>query len=133
MRVLLVEDDDLVRLCLAEGLDDAGWRVTAAASGEEALRQAHADGAPAVIVTALLLGRRVSGAELIAAVRRRWPPIAAVLISGANVSEPHLGPDDRFLRKPFHIGALVQVIEALTAKQALTDRPAHRWAGMGAR
>jgi CheY-like chemotaxis protein len=123
MDVLLVEDDDLVRLYLAEGLGEAGLRVAAAADAERALALLDADRAlPVVLVTDLALGRGMTGIELIAAARRRWPRIRAVLISGADVAELRLGPDDRFLPKPFRLDALVRVVEELAAGQAVSGR-----------
>jgi len=50
MRVLLVEDDALVRLFAAEALSDEGFEVVQAASGDEALRACE-EGAPDVLFT----------------------------------------------------------------------------------
>src|SRR4029453_17515515 len=36
-RVLVVEDETLIRACLAEGLEDAGYQVDTAPNGREAL------------------------------------------------------------------------------------------------
>lgn len=115
--VLLVEDDELVRMCLAEGLGDAGWRVAEASSGGQALALAELDGGSAVLVTDLYLGCGMDGTELVALARRRWPRLRAVLISGADVAGTSLGPGDRFLRKPFRLDALVGVIQELAAGQ----------------
>ncbi len=124
MDVLLVEDDDLVRLCLAEGLGEAGLRVAEAADAERALALLDADEAspPAVLVADLALGRGMSGTELIAAARRRLPNLRAVLISGSDVADPCLDPDDRFLPKPFRLDALVRVVEELAAGQAVSGQ-----------
>jgi len=48
--VLLVEDDDMIRDCLAELLADIGWRVTAAADADQALRIADTHMIPDVLV-----------------------------------------------------------------------------------
>lgn len=123
MDVLLVEDDDLVRRCLAEGLGEAGLRVATAANAEQALGALDAlEAAPVVLVTDLALGPGLDGIALIAAARGRWPRLGAVLISGADVAEPCLGPDDRFLPKPFHLDALVHLVQELTARQAVSSR-----------
>lgn len=122
MDVLLVEDDDLVRLCLGIALGDAGLSVVAAADAGRALELAAADGAPAVLVADVVLGRGMDGPALVAVARRRWPGLGVVLMSGANVAAPALGPNDRFLRKPFDLTALVRLVARLAAGRTAADR-----------
>ncbi len=117
--VLLVEDDALVRECLAEVLGDAGWRVGKAAGAAEALDRIAADGMPGVLVTDLALGRGMDGLALIDAARLRWPGVRAVLISGTDMAEPVLDPGDRFLRKPFHVDTLTRAVSELAAGQGV--------------
>ena len=111
--VLLVEDDETVRECLTELLIDAGWRIVAAASAEQALTLAEARGAPDVLITDHLLGSGMSGRALISAARHRWPMVGAVLISGADLAEPMLAARDRYLRKPFSGAELNQIVAEL--------------------
>lgn len=118
--VMLVEDDELVRKCLRELLDDVGGQVIAAANAAEALEWIAADGVPDVLVTDLQLGCGMNGLALIAAARLQWPGVRAVLISGTDTPEPPLDPGDRFLRKPFDIGTLTRAIAELVAGQART-------------
>lgn len=116
--VVLVENDALVRACLAEMLGDGGLRVTEAPSAAEALAAADAAGPSAVLVTDLHLGPGMDGAALIAALRERRPWMRAVLISGGKVAEGTLDPRDAFLPKPFHGEALVRAIEAVRGDAA---------------
>ena len=60
MKVLLVEDDALVRLFAAEALTDEGFQVVEAASGDEALK-ACAEGAPDVLFTEHSAARHAHG------------------------------------------------------------------------
>lgn len=117
--VLLVEDDALVRECLAEVLGDAGWRVGEAAGAAEALDRIAADGMPGVLVTDLALGRGMNGPSLIDAARLWWPGLRAVLISGTDMAEPALGRGDRFLRKPFDVDTLTRAVAELAAGQGV--------------
>lgn len=110
MDVLLVEDDDLIRDCLAELLAHNGWRVTAVADAAQALQMADAGMVPDVLVTDLRLGHGMNGTALISAARRRWPLVCAVLMSGADGAEPVLARGDQYLRKPFSGGSLIQLI-----------------------
>lgn len=124
VRLLLVDDDELIRECLAELLTDAGWRVTAAASAEDALRIADAGGPQHVLIADLLLGRGMNGLALVADARRRWPHVRAVLISGADVADPMLDPGDRYLRKPFSSKTLIQIVAELARPEV--DAPVMR-------
>ena len=121
LSVLLVEDDELIRECLAELLGDAGWRVTAAAGAEQALQWGEARTAPDVLVTDLCLGRPMNGLALIGAARRRWPLVPAVLMSGADLGEPVLAGGGRYLRKPFTGAALIQLIAELVRPCPMLD------------
>ena len=111
--VLLVEDDALLRECLAEMLADAGWEVAAVASADAALGHMQVGGRPDVLVTDLWLGAGMNGLALAAEARRRWPGLRAVLTSGADAATLPVHDGDRFLGKPFSMGALVQAVAEL--------------------
>ena len=119
--VLLVEDDALLRECLAEVLDDDGWQVIAVASAAAALDYMELGGMPNVLMTDLWLGAGMNGLTLIAEARQRWPMLHAVLASGADVGRLDMHPGDRFLGKPFSMDALIQVVTELTTKPAATS------------
>lgn len=118
--VLLVEDDSLLRECLAEMLGDAGWQVAVARDAAEALGQLDQGGMPGVLVTDLVLGRGRDGLALIAEARRRWPQVRAVLTSGADAARLDMHPADRFLGKPFTMDALIQAVTEL-AREAIAE------------
>src|SRR4051794_36912392 len=52
--VLIVEDERLIRACLAEGLEDAGYEVDTAPNGAEALARIVADPPDAVLLDLLM-------------------------------------------------------------------------------
>lgn len=114
MDVLLVEDDDLVRATSAEVLVDAGLEVAEAASGEQALCMGSAS-PPAVLVTDVDLGRGMSGLDVAAAARRRWPGLGVLYITGrpGNLQGVPLRGRDRFLSKPFRAAALIDTVRDL--------------------
>jgi len=68
-RVLLVDDDDIVRAHVANLLERSGYRVGEAASGAEALRALRGGGYPIVITDWKMPG--MSGLELCRALRAR--------------------------------------------------------------
>ncbi len=119
--MLLVEDDVLLRECLAEVLGDDGWQVTAVANAAAALDHMELGGMPNVLMTDLWLGTGMNGLALIDEARRRWPGLHAVLASGADVGTLDMHSSDRFLGKPFSMDALIQVVTELTRKPAATS------------
>ena len=114
--VLLVDDDASVRAVVAEMLRDAGHRVTEASSGLEALAALNG-GAEADVLVADVVMPGMSGKELADIVRRTWPALAVVYMTG-YADEHRLPADvqDAVLRKPFRIEELLRrVAEALPA------------------
>lgn len=57
VQVLLVEDEDLIVDMIKDALEDAGFAVTASASGEEALAAFDCGPGHCVLVTDINLGR----------------------------------------------------------------------------
>ncbi|MDB5683121.1 MAG: baeS [Sphingomonas bacterium] len=79
--ILLAEDDPEVRGMLTEQLSNAGHRITAVHSGEEALERLDRDAAFDLLITDLAMPR-ISGLELSARVGERWPRLPILLITG---------------------------------------------------
>ena len=80
-RLLLVDDEELVREIMAETLEDAGFAVLAAASGAEALALLVAGQSVDALITDLTMPG-MDGLALIGAVHERWPGLPAVLLTG---------------------------------------------------
>jgi|tagenome__1003787_1003787.scaffolds.fasta_scaffold18879264_1 DNA-binding response OmpR family regulator len=112
MKVLLVDDDELVRTTMLDMLEDAGFEVTEAASPEEAL---HRNGVPHpdLLITDVNLGSSLNGFDVAAAAHRLWPAVCVLLISGLPFERTELDPRDRCLRKPFSGWRLLQAISDL--------------------
>jgi FixJ family two-component response regulator len=110
MNVLLVEDDESIRSCLADLLIDAGLRVTPVASAREALAVEGLEG-PSVLLADVRLGPGMNGFKLVAEARQRWPGIRCVLMSGDPVvAQKSVGGPDLFLSKPFRTAKLLQAL-----------------------
>lgn len=84
-RVLVVDDDDVVRFVVAEALRQTGCDVSEAADGLDAIavleRLDAAGTLPAVVLFDLRMPR-MGGAELFVVLRDRWPLLARVLMTG---------------------------------------------------
>lgn len=119
MRVLLIEDDDLVRMMLSETLGSDGIEVDGLANAEDALILLGAGQVPDVLVTDIDLGPGLNGFDLAEIARSRHPDVEVILISGtAPKSETRrLRRHERFFQKPFATADLAAAIrEAGTAE-----------------
>ena len=128
-RVLLVEDQVLVREILAAALEDAGCQVLTAASGAEALALLGAGEAVDILVTDLSMPG-MDGASLIRAVQACRPDLPAIMLTGYAGADTSLltGPDPitgtgrprRFslLRKPVTTARVVDEIAVMLETQA---------------
>ena len=111
--ILVVEDEELVRLLATEVLGDAGYDVVAAPNGDVALELAAArDEAFDVVVTDIVMpGMR--GTEVVERLGR--PP--ALFMSGytgeTSVSRGLLGAGEPFLSKPFSPQSLLAAVRRI--------------------
>lgn len=123
--ILLIDDEELVRLTLREMLLSAGHTVADAANGREALAQFEA-AAPDLVITDILMPEQ-EGLQTIAQIRKLRPQVRIIAISGGGGTRT----DDLFryatimgaqraLSKPFKKKDLLDTIDAvLTA----ADKP----------
>jgi two-component SAPR family response regulator len=117
MRVLLVDDDELVRFTLTEMLSDAGHEVMETGDPHHALDPPEAFSPPDVLITDIDLRSGLNGFDVASNARRRWPEVRIILISGlpADHTGQSLDPRDRYLRKPLTGDRLLGTIEQLAA------------------
>lgn len=112
---LVVDDEDMVRMCTADVMLDMGFEVVEAASGEDAMREVAAGLQPDVLVTDQLMPG-MTGAELARAVQAACPGVAVVVVSGYTALEG-LEPGLVLLGKPFRQRDLVASVEAAQANR----------------
>ena len=117
--VLLVEDEDAVRLMANKLLQRRGYRVLLAENGEEALRVAGAHpGSIEVLLTDMTMPR-MSGLELARRMSERYPGIPIVFMSGYTeqpVPDGLIGESPTlFIHKPFSLDVLIQAIRDAVA------------------
>ena len=117
VRVLLVEDDALVRMANAAVLNEAGILVSEASSGEEALALLEADEGIGVLVTDFAMPG-MTGADLTRLVRRHRPGLPVLIVTGyaekAVLQDLGREPGIRILSKPIPPAALIgHIMEAL--------------------
>ena len=112
--ILLAEDDILLRMAAARGLERLGFRVRQAANGEAALKRLEAE-RPSLLVSDIRLPG-LDGVALAQAARAAHPELPILLISGyadegARAALPAL--DIGFLAKPFTLKTLGERVREL--------------------
>ena len=110
--ILLVEDEVLVRMSLAEQLRSAGYVVLEASNADEALDLLQSQRVR-VVVSDIRMPGRMDGVELARAIRAQRPEIKIVLASGESFSASHWGDTDGFFPKPYNAGRLIEHIKML--------------------
>jgi CheY-like chemotaxis protein len=114
-RVLLVEDDVLVRLLAVEALTDGGFDVAEAADAPEALRLLDGTEFDLMVTDVGLPG--MNGAELAARVRTERPLLKVLFTTGYG-AEDGVPTDLPTLRKPYAADALAATVRSLLAAPA---------------
>jgi len=111
--VLLVEDEDPVRLFSARALRNKGYKVVEAKTGEAALELLNG-GSFDLLVTDMVMPR-VDGAQVIREARKAMPDLPVICISGYTeesvLKEVESLDQLRFLSKPFSLKQLAAAVK----------------------
>lgn len=118
--ILLVEDEPAVRAVVARLLKARGYVVKAASCGVEALELAGTmDGPPALLISDVVMPD-MRGPALVERLRKRWPELQALLVSGYSGELTAAGAIDEsgcaFLQKPFTGDALAGKVREMLAE-----------------
>jgi CheY-like chemotaxis protein len=114
--VLVVDDDPAIRGLLSRHLENAGFLAIHAKDGIDALVKLR-DTLPTVIISDLEMPR-MSGVEFIGVVRRRFPVIPVVALSGSIPCEfsEEVKPDCWFEKSMLGFPELLQTVRYLARK-----------------
>ena len=118
MQVLVIDDDDQMRVLLEQAMQWAGFSVVAAENGRKGLRLFEEEPAD-LIITDLIMPEQ-EGLETIRILKQNYPTVKIIAISGGGRMGPEaylpaameLGADQVF-SKPFDIKELVDAVEKL--------------------
>ncbi len=104
-KVLVVEDDELVRSHVSNQLEILGYRVTAASNAAEALDILAGDDAFDLLFTDIIMPGGMNGRELASRALQRYPNLKVLYTSGytenAIVHQGRLDPGAQLLAKPY--------------------------------
>ncbi len=118
-RLLVVEDDDHIRTALRWALEDEGYTVEEAVSGEEACFRVDT-APPDVMVLDLMLGR-MDGFGVVRHVRRAHDLPIIVVSARADTSDIETALDagaDDYVTKPFGVDELMARLRAAVRRAA---------------
>jgi len=118
IRILLVDDDELVRAALSEVLEHSGFAVTSASDVVEALKHISSETYD-VLVTDLHMPGAGDGLTVVSAMRHANPKAVTLLLSAfpemAAAAQAILLEADEILLKPMDVVSLIQVINQRVA------------------
>jgi two-component system, cell cycle response regulator CpdR len=115
-RILLAEDDDVMRAYLARALEKNGYQVVTAATGREALDLVES-GTFDLLLTDIVMPE-MDGIELAQRAQALDPAPKVMFITGfaaVALQASDVVPDARLLSKPFHLKDLVRQVDMMFA------------------
>jgi len=108
-RILIAEDETRIASIVEKGLHSAGFAVTVAGSGPEALAHAQSGQFDLLILDIGLPGR--DGFDILQTLRSQGNPIAVIVLSardsGADIVRGLEGGADDYMSKPFRFDELL--------------------------
>lgn len=114
VRVLVVEDEALIRLSIVMMLETAGYEVLEAGHADEAIGLLERNDDVRLVVTDVDMPGSMDGAKLSHYVRNKWPPTQLLVVSGkSDAAALSLAPGVRFLAKPYSERALLALVREM--------------------
>jgi two-component system, response regulator PdtaR len=112
--VLVVDDEVLIRLLIADELRARGFNVIEAANSNEALAVLRSAVPVCLLFTDIRMPGPVDGIGLAGLARAEHPDLKVIVASGQTMTSVPKSAD-AFLRKPYDIDAVVQQVDRLLA------------------
>ncbi|MFZ2198433.1 MAG: response regulator [Thermodesulfovibrionales bacterium] len=119
-RILVVDDEDIVRTSCSRTLSPEGYEVRLAKNGVEGLKMASEERFDLVLTD--LKMPDMDGIEVLRIIKEKWPETAVIIVTGYQtvdtaVKAIKLGAYD-YIEKPFTPDALISAVaEAMANRQ----------------
>lgn len=114
--VLVVEDEPIVRMAALQAVAEAGFTPVEARNATEAVQILETRTDIRIVFTDIDMPGGLTGTQLAAAIRDRWPPIEIILTSGNLRPAAELLPARSiFLAKPYSDAKLASTLWSFVA------------------
>ncbi len=105
--ILLVEDDPHVAELVTETLGELGYESVSKTNAADALTALDAGLRPDLLLSDMVMPGAMNGLDLAREVRRKWPDVAILLMTGYSAAiSAALGEDFELLTKPYRMEQL---------------------------
>jgi len=113
-RVLLCENNQVLRRVMQRALHDQGYEVIDSADGKQGLERIEKEGRVDALVTDILMPN-IGGYEIAKACNQNGQSTPVVFVSGLPERDelPDLGVPSKFLAKPFRMGDLIEALHGV--------------------
>lgn len=114
--VLVVEDEALLLITVADDLRTLGYEVFEASNADQAIAILEVQPNIGVLFTDINMPGSMDGLKLSSAVRSRWPLIEIIVTSGKGRETITLPQGGVFLSKPYTADAVAETIRRFGAR-----------------
>jgi len=112
--VLEVEHEMLLRMRAVDMVEDAGFTSVEAVDADQAIAILESRSDIALLFTDIQMPGSMDGLRLAHAVRKRWPPIKIILVSGQlKLADLELPADSRFFGKPLEAKVMIAQMRSM--------------------
>jgi two-component sensor histidine kinase len=119
-KVLVVEDEMVLRMRAVDIVEDAGFRSVEAVNADEALSILESRSDISLLFTDIQMPGSMDGLKLAHAVHDRWPAIKIVLVSGrVDPPEAERPAESRFFAKPLSVGRMIAELREMVGEGTL--------------
>jgi len=113
--VLVVEDEIFVRIDITKYLEDAGYTIIEAGSGEAAIALCNSGTSIDMVITDINLGGSASGWDVAERFRRVRPDAPVIYTSEKSLDRGRCVAGGVFVAKPYRHSDILEVCQRLTA------------------
>jgi two-component sensor histidine kinase/DNA-binding NarL/FixJ family response regulator len=123
-KVLIVEDEMLLRMRAVDLVEDAGFIPVEAVNADDALAILESRSDIELLFTDIQMPGSMDGLKLAHAVHERWPLIKIILVSGQlTLTDADKPADSRFFGKPLDVKTMIAEMQDMMGKGVLEIIP----------
>lgn len=132
LTILVVDDEPIIRMTLADALEEAGYKVLEASNVLEAVATIGRVTDICAIVTDIDMPGGLSGIDLLQMVNNCQTQIPVIVTSGGHALDTlNLPENTRFFSKPYNLEDIVLALRAtIAAKAKSRTNLGVRWSGL---